>query len=131
MVAEVGRPAPELVQRPQPPVDVPVPRIHPRRGRLEHAARRVRPPAADGARRRPARGEPPGGVAPTNTLLAPAGVDPALGDLSLPGGALGLVAVAATPTPPINPALLDALSQDFVASRFDARRLMRLIVTSA
>ncbi len=33
--------------------------------------------------------------------------------------------------PPINPALLDALTQDFIAHRFDARHLMRRIVTSA
>lgn len=33
--------------------------------------------------------------------------------------------------PPINPALLDALTRDFVASRFDVRHLMRLMVTSA
>jgi hypothetical protein len=33
--------------------------------------------------------------------------------------------------PPINPALLDALTKDFVASRFDMRHLMRRIVTSA
>ncbi|MBY0515080.1 MAG: DUF1553 domain-containing protein [Gemmataceae bacterium] len=32
--------------------------------------------------------------------------------------------------PPINPALLDALSADFVASGFDARHLIRRIVTS-
>jgi hypothetical protein len=32
--------------------------------------------------------------------------------------------------PPINPALLDALTKDFVASKFDARHLMKLIVTS-
>jgi hypothetical protein len=33
--------------------------------------------------------------------------------------------------PPINPALLDALTKDFVEHRFDARHLMRRIVTSA
>ncbi len=33
--------------------------------------------------------------------------------------------------PPINPALLDALTQDFVEHRFDVRHLMRRIVTSA
>jgi hypothetical protein len=33
--------------------------------------------------------------------------------------------------PPINPALLDALTKDFIASRFDMRHLMRRIVTSA
>ncbi len=33
--------------------------------------------------------------------------------------------------PPINPALLDALTQDFIAHGFDARHLMRRIVTSA
>jgi hypothetical protein len=33
--------------------------------------------------------------------------------------------------PPVNPALLDALTQDFVEHRFDARHLMRRIVTSA
>jgi hypothetical protein len=33
--------------------------------------------------------------------------------------------------PPINPALLDALTQDFVEHHFDARHLMRRIVTSA
>jgi hypothetical protein len=33
--------------------------------------------------------------------------------------------------PPINPALLDALTNDFVEQRFDLRRLMRRIVTSA
>jgi hypothetical protein len=33
--------------------------------------------------------------------------------------------------PPINPALLDALTQDFVAHKFDVRHLMRRIVTSA
>jgi hypothetical protein len=33
--------------------------------------------------------------------------------------------------PPINPALLDALTADFAAHKFDARRLMRRIVTSA
>jgi hypothetical protein len=33
--------------------------------------------------------------------------------------------------PPINPALLDALTKDFIAHRFDARQLMRRIVTSA
>lgn len=33
--------------------------------------------------------------------------------------------------PPINPALLDTLTADFVASKFDARHLMRRIVTSA
>jgi hypothetical protein len=32
--------------------------------------------------------------------------------------------------PPINPALLDALTKDFVEHNFDARRLMRTIVTS-
>ncbi len=32
--------------------------------------------------------------------------------------------------PPINPELLDALTKDFVAAKFDARRLMRRIVTS-
>jgi hypothetical protein len=32
--------------------------------------------------------------------------------------------------PPINPALLDGLTQEFIAGGFDARRLMRLIVTS-
>jgi hypothetical protein len=33
--------------------------------------------------------------------------------------------------PPINPALLDALTKDFIEHRFDARHLMRRIVTSA
>jgi len=33
--------------------------------------------------------------------------------------------------PPINPALLDALTQDFIEHRFDVRHLMRRIVTSA
>jgi hypothetical protein len=33
--------------------------------------------------------------------------------------------------PPINPALLDALTQDFIAHKFDVRWLMRRIVTSA
>lgn len=33
--------------------------------------------------------------------------------------------------PPINPELLDALTRDFVQSKFDVRRLMRTIVTSA
>jgi hypothetical protein len=33
--------------------------------------------------------------------------------------------------PPINPALLDALTKEFVEHRFDPRHLMRLIVTSA
>jgi hypothetical protein len=33
--------------------------------------------------------------------------------------------------PPINPALLDALTQDFIAHKFDVRHLMRQIVTSA
>jgi hypothetical protein len=33
--------------------------------------------------------------------------------------------------PPINPALLDALTKDFVDHKFDARHLMRRIVTSA
>jgi hypothetical protein len=33
--------------------------------------------------------------------------------------------------PPINPALLEALTKDFVEHRFDARHLMRRIVTSA
>ncbi|MDB5306294.1 MAG: hypothetical protein JWO38_496 [Gemmataceae bacterium] len=33
--------------------------------------------------------------------------------------------------PPINPALLDALTADFVAHKFDVRQLMRRIVTSA
>jgi hypothetical protein len=33
--------------------------------------------------------------------------------------------------PPINPALLDALTADFVAHRFDVRHLMRRIVSSA
>jgi hypothetical protein len=33
--------------------------------------------------------------------------------------------------PPINPALLDALTKDFVDHKFDARHLMRQIVTSA
>jgi hypothetical protein len=33
--------------------------------------------------------------------------------------------------PPINPELLDALTKDFVASKFDVRKLMRRIVTSA
>jgi hypothetical protein len=33
--------------------------------------------------------------------------------------------------PPINPALLDALTKDFVEHKFDARHLMRTIVTSA
>jgi hypothetical protein len=33
--------------------------------------------------------------------------------------------------PPINPALLDALTQDFIEHKFDARHLMRRIVTSA
>jgi hypothetical protein len=33
--------------------------------------------------------------------------------------------------PPINPALLEALTADFVASKFDIRHLMRRIVTSA
>jgi hypothetical protein len=33
--------------------------------------------------------------------------------------------------PPINPALLDALTQDFVEHKFDARHLIRRIVTSA
>ncbi len=32
--------------------------------------------------------------------------------------------------PPINPELLDALTDDFAANNFDSRRLMRLIVTS-
>jgi len=32
--------------------------------------------------------------------------------------------------PPINPELLDALTKDFIASRFDLRQLMRRIVTS-
>src|SRR5207237_6792788 len=32
--------------------------------------------------------------------------------------------------PPINPALLDALTKDFVEHRFDVRHLMRQIVTS-
>jgi hypothetical protein len=33
--------------------------------------------------------------------------------------------------PPINPALLDALTQDFIDHKFDARHLMKRIVTSA
>jgi hypothetical protein len=33
--------------------------------------------------------------------------------------------------PPINPALLEALTKDFIDSKFDARQLMRRIVTSA
>jgi hypothetical protein len=33
--------------------------------------------------------------------------------------------------PPINPALLDAVTQDFIAHKFDVRHLMRRIVTSA
>ena len=33
--------------------------------------------------------------------------------------------------PPINPALLDALTKDFIDNRFDVRHLMRQIVTSA
>lgn len=33
--------------------------------------------------------------------------------------------------PPINPALLDALTQDFINHKFDARHLMKRIVTSA
>ena len=33
--------------------------------------------------------------------------------------------------PPINPALLDALTQDFIEHKFDVRHLMRRIVTSA
>jgi hypothetical protein len=33
--------------------------------------------------------------------------------------------------PPINPALLDALTQDFIEHQFDVRHLMRRIVTSA
>jgi hypothetical protein len=33
--------------------------------------------------------------------------------------------------PPVNPALLDALTQDFIDQRFDVRHLMRRIVTSA
>jgi hypothetical protein len=33
--------------------------------------------------------------------------------------------------PPINPALLDALTADFIAHKFDVRHLMRTIVTSA
>lgn len=33
--------------------------------------------------------------------------------------------------PPINPALLDALTKDFIAAKFDARHLLRRIVTSA
>lgn len=33
--------------------------------------------------------------------------------------------------PPINPALLEALTKDFIDSKFDARHLMRRIVTSA
>lgn len=33
--------------------------------------------------------------------------------------------------PPINPALLDALTEDFVQNRFDLRHLLRTIVTSA
>jgi len=33
--------------------------------------------------------------------------------------------------PPINPALLEALTKDFVANKFDARHLIRRIVTSA
>ena len=35
-----------------------------------------------------------------------------------------------TTNPPINPQLLDALTQDFVAHKFDVRHLMRRIVTS-
>ncbi len=35
-----------------------------------------------------------------------------------------------TTNPPINPALLDALTADFVAHQFDVRHLMRLIVSS-
>lgn len=35
-----------------------------------------------------------------------------------------------TTNPPINPALLDALTKDFVEHRFDLRHLMRMIVTS-
>ena len=35
-----------------------------------------------------------------------------------------------TTNPPINPALLDALTKDFAEHRFDVRHLMRLIVTS-
>ena len=33
--------------------------------------------------------------------------------------------------PPINPALLDALTKDFIDHKFDTRRLMKLIATSA
>ncbi len=33
--------------------------------------------------------------------------------------------------PPINPALLEALTQDFIAHKFDVRHLMKLIVSSA
>jgi hypothetical protein len=35
-----------------------------------------------------------------------------------------------TTNPPINPALLDALTRELIESKFDGRRLMRLIVTS-
>jgi hypothetical protein len=35
-----------------------------------------------------------------------------------------------TTNPPINPELLDALTKDFIAHRFDVRHLMRMIVTS-
>src|SRR5262249_18340471 len=45
-------------------------------------------------------------------------------------GIIAPVDALRNPTPPTNPALLDALTRDFVAHKFDARHLMRTIVTS-
>src|SRR5262249_33259773 len=47
-----------------------------------------------------------------------------------PRGIIDPVDDARTTTPPINPALLDALTQDFIDHKFDMRHLMRRIVTS-
>src|SRR5262249_56386643 len=54
-----------------------------------------------------------------------------VGPSSSPRALSGRADATPTPTPPITPALLDARTEDFVAHKFDARHLMRRIVTSA
>ncbi len=83
------------------------------------------PPAPTAARPTPAGSRPP------KTPSSPAAWSIASGVTSSIAASSSPVDDVRSTNPPINPALLDALTRDFVEHRFDVRHLMRRIVTSA